>query len=188
MVKKVNISNIELEILGLFTKSYDKQYYIRETSKILNISSRTSLLNLNKLEKKGILESYTKGKIRLFKIKESFLAKNYFLLVEQYKLVKFLEKNNKIKEVVKKLTLLIKGTAIIFGSYAKFRAKKDSDIDIYIETKNRNIKKQIENIHSKISVKIGLFDVKSNLIKEIIKNHVIVRGVEDFYEKKQVFK
>lgn len=76
---------------------------------------------------------------------------------------------------------------ILFGSYAKFRAKADSDIDIYIETENRNIKKIVENIHSKINVKIGLFDITSNLIKEIIKDHVIVRGFEAVYEKKQLF-
>ena len=58
---------------------------------------------------------------------------------------------------------------------------KDGDW-IYIETKNRNIKKTIENIHSKIKVKIGSFDIKSNLIKEIIKDHAIVRGFEEFYE------
>ena len=72
---------------------------------------------------------------------------------------------------------------MLFCSYAKGLAKKDSDIDIYIETKNRNVKKSIEDIHSKISVKIGIFDIKSLLIKEIIKDHIIIKGIEVFYEK-----
>jgi len=72
---------------------------------------------------------------------------------------------------------------ILFGSYAKGLAKTDSDIDIYIETKNRNTKKVIEDIHSKINVKIGSFDVKSPLIREIIKDHVIIKGIEVFYDK-----
>ncbi|MEK6900125.1 MAG: hypothetical protein AABX05_03295, partial [Nanoarchaeota archaeon] len=62
-------------------------------------------------------------------------------------------------------------------------AKKDSDIDIYIETKNRNVKGSIEDIHSKISVKIGTFDTRSPLIKEIIKDHIIIRGIEAFYDE-----
>ena len=33
----------------------------------------------------------------------------------------------------------------------------------------------------------GLFNINSKLIKEIIKNHVIVRGVEVFYEKTGFF-
>ena len=73
---------------------------------------------------------------------------------------------------------------VLFGSYAKNLAKKDSDIDIYIETKNRNIKKVVEEIHPKINVKIGPFDLKSPLIREIIKDHVIIRGLEEFHGKK----
>jgi Nucleotidyltransferase domain. len=76
---------------------------------------------------------------------------------------------------------------VLFGSYAKGLAKRDSDIDIYIETKSRNLKKVIESIHPKINVKIGTFDTKSPLIKEIIKDHIIIRGIEVFYEKKQFF-
>ena len=71
---------------------------------------------------------------------------------------------------------------MLFGSYAKGLAKKDSDIDIYIETKSRSVKKIIEETHSKINVKIGTFDPMSPLIKEIIKNHVIIRGIEAFYD------
>ncbi|MFT4310977.1 MAG: nucleotidyltransferase domain-containing protein [Candidatus Woesearchaeota archaeon] len=72
---------------------------------------------------------------------------------------------------------------VLFGSHTKGLAKKDSDIDIYIETKDKNIKKNIEQIHSKINVKIGTFDTTSPLIKQIIKDHIIVRGIEVFYEK-----
>ena len=72
---------------------------------------------------------------------------------------------------------------VLFGSYAKGLEKKDSDIDIYIETKSRNVKQVVEEIHSKINVKIGTFDIKSPLIKEIIKDHVILRGIEVFYDK-----
>ena len=188
MVKKVNINNIELEILSLFTKGYNKQYYIREISKKLNISSRTSLINLNKLEKKGILESYTKGKIRLFKIKKSFLTKNYFLLTEQFKLIKFLEKNNKIKEILKKIFPLIKGTAIIFGSYAKEKQKKSSDLDIFIIGQvEEKLIKQIELLYNiKINTKVypkEIFEKNIDddiLIKEIKENHIIIKNSEYF--------
>jgi len=45
----------------------------------------------------------------------------------------------------------------------------------------------VESIHSRIKVKFGDFDLSSNLIKEIIKNHVILKGVEEFYEKTKFF-
>ena len=82
----------------------------------------------------------------------------------------------------KKITL-----AILFGSYAKYTAKKDSDIDIYINTKNTRLKEEIELIDSKISLKIGNYDRDSLLIKEIEKNHVILKGAELYYEKNKIF-
>ena len=77
---------------------------------------------------------------------------------------------------------------ILFGSYAKGISKKDSDIDIYLETNDNSIKTRVKEINSKLSIKIGKFDTKSLLIKEIIKNHIIIRGLEDFYERVEFFK
>ena len=49
------------------------------------------------------------------------------------------------------------------------------------------MKESIETIHSKLKVKIEDFDLNSQLIKEIIKNHIVLRGVEEFYEKVKFF-
>ena len=105
-------------------------------------------------------------------------------LLERYKLIKLLKKYPElgiiISDVLKKTR---EKMIILFGSYAKFRAKKDSDIDIYVETRDKKVKKELEFINSKIRIKIGTFDTSSLLIKEIVKDHVILRGVERFYEK-----
>ena len=70
---------------------------------------------------------------------------------------------------------------------AKGLSKEDSDIDIYINTKDVKLKKKIEQISDLISVKIGLFNPEDLLIKEIIKNHVIIRGAEEYYDKIKFF-
>ena len=77
---------------------------------------------------------------------------------------------------------------ILFGSYAKGISKPNSDIDIYLETNDNKIKNKIKEINSRLSIKIGKFDAKSLLIKEIIKNHIIIRGLENFYERVDFFK
>ena len=77
--------------------------------------------------------------------------------------------------------------AIIFGSYAKGLAHKDSDIDVYIETTNLQLKKDIEQLNTKLSVKIGKYNSTNILIQEIEKNHVIIKGVEQYYEKNKFF-
>ena len=77
---------------------------------------------------------------------------------------------------------------ILFGSYAKGNEKSDSDIDIYLETINNKVKNKVKEINSRLSIKIGEFDLNSLLIKEIIKNHVIIRGLEEYYERNNFFK
>ena len=77
---------------------------------------------------------------------------------------------------------------ILFGSYAKFIPKEDSDIDIYVETTDKRIKENIQKINDLLSVKIGNFNKGDLLIKEIIKNHIIIQGGESFYEKLEFFK
>lgn len=77
--------------------------------------------------------------------------------------------------------------AIIFGSYSKGLANNKSDVDIYIESVDGKLKKEIESISSKISVKIGRYDKSSLLIKEIEENHAIIKGVEKFYENYKFF-
>ena len=76
---------------------------------------------------------------------------------------------------------------LLFGSYARGNEKKDSDIDVYIETSSPKIKEDVRKIYDLISVKIGKFNREDLLIKEIIKNHIIIKGGEEYYEKIKFF-
>lgn len=179
MVQKRN--NLELDIVGLLLKADN---HVRGIAKKLNESHSTILRKLNNLKKENVIDSRTEGKNKIFYLKKNLVPHTHILQAELHKLIKLLRHNPELsiifEEILKKTDEKL---IILFGSYAKGLAKKDSDIDIYIETKSRNVKKTIEEIHSKINVKIGTFDTKSPLIKEIIKDHVIIRGIEIFYDK-----
>lgn len=176
--------NLELGIIELLLKA---DSHIRGIARKLNESHSTILRKLNNLKQENVLDSRKEGRNKIFFLKNNIVSLNYVFQTESYKLAKLLRQYKQLsvtfEEILKKTNCKL---IILFGSYAKGLAKKDSDIDVYIETKDRSIKEAVENIHSKISVKIGPFDVKSPLIKEIIKDHVIIRGVEEFYGK-QVF-
>ena len=45
----------------------------------------------------------------------------------------------------------------------------------------------MEKGHSKLSVKTGIFDMDSPLVREIVKEHIIVKGVEDYVERIHFF-
>ena len=189
MVTKVN--DTDLKVLSLFTKGYDKEYYIREVEKLLDVSSRTALVTLAKLEKKGILESQTKGKIKTYAIRKSTLSRESLLLTEQYKEIQFLEENHLIKEVLEKADEYMQGIVLIFGSYAKGIQKDDSDLDMFIvgkfdEAKIKDVGKTygIDIDIKSYPVKIFSKEIHDDvLLKEIVGNHILIRGAEGFVRK-----
>ena len=75
----------------------------------------------------------------------------------------------------------------MFGSYAKGIAKQDSDIDVYMDIMKNKLKQDIEKIDSRLSVKIGNYEKSNLLIKEIDKNHILIKGIEEYYEKNGFF-
>ena len=180
-----NRNNLNFEIILLLVRG---ESHLRGIAKSLNESHSTVLRRLNGLVKENVLDYKTEGKNKVFFIKKDLQAKNYVFNAERYKLIKLLSKYPTLRIILEEVLKKSKEKLIIlFGSYAKFMAKKDSDIDIYVETKSRKVKKEIEFIHSEIRIKIGDFDLSSLLIKEIVKNHIILRGVEEFYEKIKFF-
>jgi len=187
-VNKLGITENHVQVLTLFTNGFDREYYIREVQKLLNVSPRTAQLVLEDLEGKTVLESQTRGKIKVYRLRKSMMAREYLILAEEYKRISFLEKNNLIREIVEKIIPHIKGIAVVFGSYAKGIQKEDSDVDVFIAGDYN--KSKIDNISKmygvNISVKkypLDLFEkeIRSDpLLKEIIENHVVVSGTESF--------
>ncbi len=189
MITKVN--NIDLKILSLFTNGYEKEYYIREVERLLEVSSRTALVTLAKLEKKGILESQAKGKIKAYSIKKSALSREFFLLTEQYKRIGFLEKNLLVKEVLEKADDYLQGIVIVFGSYAKGIQQEDSDLDLFIvgTCDEMRIKETGHTYGLDINIKsypTEIFEKELRddvLLKEIIENHIVIKDTEGFVRK-----
>jgi len=180
-----NRNNLEMEIILVLIR---ENTYLRNIAKLLNESHSTVLRRLNTLVKENVLDYKLEGRNKVFFIKNNLQAKNYVFNAERYKLIKLLKKYPELSIIIEDVLKKSKeNLVILFGSYAKFKAKKRSDIDIYIETRERKAKEKIEEINSKISVKIGLFERKSLLIKEIIKHHIVLKGVELFYEKTEFF-
>ncbi|MBI3190607.1 nucleotidyltransferase domain-containing protein [archaeon] len=180
-----NKDNIDSEIILLLLRG---ESHLRGIAKQLNESHSTVLRKLDRLVKENALDYKKEGKNKVFFIRKNLQAKNYVFNSERYKLIKLMKRYPELGIIIEELLKKNKGDLIVlFGSYAKFLAKHDSDIDVYIETRSRKIKEETESVHSKVKVKIGDFDPDSQLIKEIIKNHIILKGVEEFYEKTKFF-
>ena len=178
--------NISLEIILFLLKG---RMHLRGIAQELGIPHSTVHRRVNELVTLNVLDFRMEGKNKVIFIKKNFQASNHVFNAERYKLIQLLQVYPKLNIILEEM--LAKTDAklvILFGSYAKFIAKKDSDIDVYVETMDEGIKFKMESVNSKIQVKIGEFDTSSYLIKEIIKNHVIVKGVERYYEEIEFFK
>lgn len=173
--------NYKLEIVNSLI---GKSWHVRSLANELRTNHTTILRKLNELSKENVLDYKEEGKNKIYFLKPTSEAKTYIFMAENYKLIKVLEKYPSLRLIVdeiqknKKIKL-----AVLFGSYAKGLANKNSDIDVYIETTNKELKKELELLSSKLSIKIGKYDKKNLLVKEIEKNHIILKGVEAFYEK-----
>ncbi len=188
MYEKIRITENTLQALSLFTNDFSREYYVREVGRLLKISPRTAQLILEDLEGKGVVESKTKGKIKVFKLNPTEFTKKYLLFAEQYKTIAFLEKKLLIKEIIEKITPHIRGVGIIFGSQAKGLEKEGSDLDVFVAGtyNNDELKKISKNWGIEISIKcypLKTFEknlAKDILLKEVLKNHVVFVNIEQF--------
>jgi len=188
---ELHITENHLKILTLFTHGYFNEYYIREVYSKVNIGLQTAQRILDDLEKKGILSSHVKGKIRNFKLKNNQIAREFIILTEQYKKIILLKEHLVLKEIVEKLFEYIHGPSGIFGSYAKGTADANSDLDIFIIGKCDTSK--IDQISTYYSIPINVIRFpseilnkdfyKDNLMKEILNNHVLLTQQDEFVRK-----
>jgi len=162
--------------------------HIRGIAKKLGMNHTLILRKTDELSKANVVDFRREGRNKVYFLKKSVEAKRYAFMAESYKITKLLQMYPNLRAVIERIQKNdeIK-LAVLFGSYAKGIAKGDSDIDIYVETRDVKIKQEIERIDNRLNVKIGEYDSSNLLIMEIAKNHVIIKGIEEYYEKNKFF-
>lgn len=175
----------KLEIVNELLKNKN---HIRGIARNLNTNHMNIVRKVKELSKENVVDYKQEGKNKTYFLKRTIEARAYVYKTENYKLIHTLKKYPGLGGIIEKIQKNNKvKLAVLFGSYAKGIAKSNSDIDIYIETTNRNIKQEIQMIDTRLNIKIGRYDKSSLLIKEIERNHVIIKGVEQYYEKNKIF-
>ena len=157
--------------------------YLRELSRKLGIPHSTLLRLLEAMREAKIVGAETEGKIRKFCLRDTLEARRWQMMAEEYKLLKFIEKNPGFRMMVEELSRLDYPIVLIFGSHAKFTAGRDSDVDVFVEAEGQEAARKIAPIHSKISLHTGRFNTESPLGREIARHHILIKGGEKFYEK-----
>ncbi len=165
-----------------------EENHVRGLARALSTNQTTVARKLKELYRQNVVDYKTEGKNKVFHVKKTLEAKQYAYLVEINKQQEALHKYPKLRILFEHIRKNNKITLVIlFGSYAKGTAHKDSDIDVYLDTKDKRLKEEVELLDTKLSVVIGPYNPNSPLIKEIEKNHIILKGMENYYEKARFF-
>ena len=177
--------NRELDVISLYTEDYKSEFYLRQIGKLAKLPLKTCQNVLIILEKSKILKSKLEGKNKYFSLNlDNIQTKSILLQSEIYKTDIFLEKYSQFKTFLKELKTNI--PVIIFGSFAKLTADKNSDLDLLIISEKKQklpfhlLSPKIHEIKLSETSFIKALKEQEVLIKEIEENHIILNN-HSFY-------
>jgi len=189
---------LELKIIDLMSRNPEKRFTINEIAKTLNETYSFVNRVVNKLIKDKVIIKEKIGKACLCSLNlKSDKAIALLHLNEVNKTEEFYKKNKEMKlileDFIEKLKTKFKEniiSVVLFGSYAKGTATKESDIDILIICKKKiEITSIIRETYAQyekeiVSILMSLTEFKKQkekpIIKEIVRYHYILFGFEEF--------
>ncbi len=163
---------------------------IRQLSKLIKADYRITHTAVQRLIKKGLLKTKSIGNSKLCERTNKFSIE---LIQAEEEKIQSLPKN--IQQLRKEILEVkeIFFIALLFGSYAKGTANKNSDIDLLFIA-NKGFEEKIKEILNILPMKIHtifltekefrkLSDEKGeNLINEVNKNSIVLYGIEQYYK------
>ena len=172
---------IGFKILEYFLKYPTERTYLNELAKKLQVSPRSVKIYCDIFEKKNIINREIKGNMHIFttnndnfRVRE--MKRSYFMNL-------FAEMN--IENIAEKIASIA-----IYGSYASGNYDEKSDIDILIIGEEQYVKRDMivkimEAIGKEFQLNVipimkweKLKKDNDHFVKNIIRNHVLIKGVE----------
>ncbi len=187
--------NKELSIISLFMAGYKLRLYLRQISRLSGLPLKSCQNALAELEKSKILKSNVEGKNKYFSLNlDNIGTKSYLLHAEIYATDRFLDAYPQFKTFMKSLDSNV--PIIIFGSFAKFKAEKLSDLDLMIiSDKEQKLPYHLlaNRVHKVVLSEHSFMRAlreQETLVREIEENHIIlnnhsfyVNAMWDYYGK-----
>lgn len=183
----------ENKIIKLFIEN-KKPKTIREISKAIKSDYRITHTAVKRLIFEGAIVSERVGNSLLCRLNNSFYGPKIYLAEDQRREKIF--RNRDLRQLYQAVISKI-GTVnfilILFGSYAKNKQTKSSDIDLMFILNDKSREERIRNILSLLPLKIHALIFtedeflrmkeakKSNVVQEAIKSNIILYGIEAFY-------
>ena len=169
MLEKYN----RYKLLKLFLDSPTDSFRLREIARLTKISPPSVMIYLREFENEGLIKKQVKRKVPFYTAVRDNL--NFVL----YKKISILYEVNKIKLVEYLWDKLSPEAIVLYGSYSKGESIEDSDLDLFILGKNKEI--DLTDFEKKLNKKIHIISKESlkdtpNELKNNILNGIILKG------------
>ena len=170
---------------------------IREIAKKIDADYKITHTAVQKLIAKKVILLQTVGKSSLCSLNNQHYSGEIYLAENERK--ENILKNSDIKAYYKEImaktdtSLFI---CLLFGSYAKGKPRKHSDMDLMFISNEKDFEERISNILRLLPVEthilvfseeefIRMKDAKKpNVVQEAIRNNIILYGIESYYRLK----
>lgn len=186
----------EIKIVRHFVEN-NKPKTIREIAQQIKADYKITYVAIQRLIKKKVIKVQTVGKSSLCKLDEKHYG------IEIYKAENErrdeILKNKNLNQLYKEIMSKVKTSffvLLLFGSYAKGKHTKSSDIDLLIISDENDFESKISDILSLLPLKthaivfteeefVRMRDSKKlNVIQEAIESNIILYGIETYYRLK----
>ncbi len=192
------LTKTQEQILKLLLSKPEEQFSIRQIARLLGKSYSLTYNNTQKLLKKGIVKAENVPPAQIIHLSEQAPIR-LLVSMEGKRTEDFLEKHSWIALYLRDVLSATENPffiMLVFGSYAKGRETKGSDIDILIITSAKEDFKTFETAAQQYTkIKKGIIVIDAQSFLEMIKNpkalnvsnearkyHIILYGAETYYE------
>ncbi len=172
---------------------------ISEAIRATNAPQKAAYRYIEELLAGGIIEQTVEGEkpfLRILRPYFSEAGKSCFVLIESQKLLDLFSKYPQLKGPLHMFSLDLKGSVgVIFGSFARHAAGKDSDLDIAIisERKMSSIEtlaeRHLVTVPNRYSIRqyrksefLAMLEKKDDFVMQMIENHVIISNAREWVE------
>ena len=181
----------EIKILKLLLSNKEEVFTIKKIADRTGINYRIVYEKIKSLEKEGLVKVTKTGNTKVCRFTNKFNDKVF--RAEYGRRQDLLKKNKDFLVLCRRLAELnFPFIALLFGSYAKGKATKHSDIDLLIiceKKREQKIQEVLDLFPLKIHPSFTMFEdfmlmIKTkefNVVSEAVKNNIILIGTEDYY-------
>jgi predicted nucleotidyltransferase len=181
--------NKKARIMSLYLGGYNKNFYLREISKKAELPLKTTQNLLAVLEKEKVLKGEVRGKNKYFSLNLDNIQTKFDLLdAEIDRTTMFIEKYKPFKTFIK--SLKSDTCVVVFGSFARLEAGKDSDLDLLLikgrgnasELPQHLLPYEIHLIEISEKTFIESLEKQENLMRQITDSHVVLNNHSSFID------